>query len=476
MNSSKLITCIFLALVYIFLPLFAQVRPPLLISPLSITPKKSSVSTTIQTDKETKEKAEETSTLWGGENLTQEVKEIEGIPVKVFSLTGNSWIMHKKVRLTSSKIEVIGEDALKASLVGGVKVDDPENKISFYSSGAEYDKLSETIEFKTRSKLFFTDTNNKKTKIAAGKIKRLIAEYRTELNESVVIENDEYIILSDSAIFQEKEKVLVMEGYPYIFGKQSFLTGSKIKYDSQKNTTSLEENTQLFSFSIENPKKKTDEDIIEESTPSSDSNTDENTSNEVIKERVITSFSGDTLVSGNSKGSSFVSMDGNAKVIRPDTEFSADNIKAFGEGNRDINALGNVIFFDKENRFKIYGSKLEHFDKESYSHVTEDARMEFLSKDLEAVSATITAIEIERFGDKKELVARGNVKIVSENLTALGEYATYFEEQKKLELTGNTRVVRDGNTIQCGKVLVFPEENRVVITDGIKLKEPKPKK
>ena len=470
---NKLLLIVFI----VSLDLSAQVRPSLLISPLSIVPKKNSaITTVVSTELETKDPTEEVPTLWGGENLTQEVKDIDGVPVKVFSLTGNSWIMHKKVRLTSSKIEVMGEDAIKASLVGGVKVDDPENKISFYSSNADYDKLSEIIEFKTRSKLFFTDTNNKKTKITAGKIKRLLAEFKTELNEAVVIENDEYIILSDSAIFQEKEKVLVMEGYPYIFGKQSFLTGSKIKYDSQKNTTSLEENTQLFSFSMETPKKKTEEeDIINESDPS-EPKTDEDVSPDVLKERVLTSFSGDTLVSSSSKGSSSIRMNGNAKIYRPDSEFLADSIKAFGEGNRDINALGNVIFFDKENRFKIYGSKLEHFDKESYTHVTEDAKMEFLSKDQETVSATITAIEIERFGDKKELVARGNVKIVSENVTAFGEYATYFEEQKKLELTGNTRVVRDGNTIQCGKVLVFPEENRVIITDGIKLKEPKPKK
>ncbi|MCX7999069.1 MAG: hypothetical protein N3A69_08990, partial [Leptospiraceae bacterium] len=70
-------------------------------------------------------------------------------------------------------------------------------------------------------------------------------------------------------------------------------------------------------------------------------------------------------------------------------------------------------------------------------------KVEFLDSE-ENTKASLTAYEIERFADKKEIVARGNVKIESEDSIARGQYATYFEESKKIILEGNPSLERGG--------------------------------
>ena len=72
-------------------------------------------------------------------------------------------------------------------------------------------------------------------------------------------------------------------------------------------------------------------------------------------------------------------MFGNAKMKRPDTEFQATYIKAFGKNNEKVEARENVTMVDYENNVRLSGNLLE-YDKESeYTHITEDAKIEFLS-------------------------------------------------------------------------------------------------
>ena len=161
-------------------------------------------------------------------------------------------------------------------------------------------------------------------------------------------------------------------------------------------------------------------------------------------------------------------MYGNAHLVRPDLIFDANYIKAFGENSKNIEAKDSIQFLDLENHVKLMGNTLEHNEENGYTHITDDTKVEFLNKDNSKVQATMTAMEIERFNEKKEIVARGDVKVKTENSTLYGEYATYYEEKENMVLEGNPRMTKDKNTVRSGKIILYPSKNRVLLTDGIK--------
>ncbi|HNI28645.1 MAG TPA: hypothetical protein PLJ29_19955, partial [Leptospiraceae bacterium] len=83
------------------------------------------------------------------------------------------------------------------------------------------------------------------------------------------------------------------------------------------------------------------------------------------------------------------------------------------------------------------------------------------------VKSTLRCVELERFGERKEMVARGNVVIESEESIIRGDYGTYFEEEKKLVVEGNPTLEKEGSTVRSGKIIIYPEENKVLLTDGL---------
>lgn len=434
------------------------VRPPLLISPLDIDNQSIPIPEKAK-EKEEKQKKSGDPTNWGGNSLTQEEKEIEGIKTKVYSLKGSAWILHKNVRLSAYSIEIVGQDALKGYLRGKVKVVDPEHNLKLTGANGVYDKLAETIVLKGRPTLYYTDKKNKTTKVSAPYIKRYMAESKTVLEKEVIVENPDYSIFGDSAVYYENDRIIELDNYPYFFGEEVFLTGRKGTYESESKRAVLEEDTILMKLSMENKKEKKNKNSKKQ---------EEKKTNEE-KQRIVSVFTGDKLIhETDPKGGKSVGMYGNAHLVRPDVIFDASYIKAFGENLREIEAKESVTFLDLEDHIRLTGNTLEHSEESGYTHITDEPIVEFLNKDHSKVEATMTSTEIERFQDKKEIVARGNVTVKTQNAVLLGEYATYFEEKEFMELKGNPRMIKDENMVRSGKIVLFPSENRILLTDGIK--------
>lgn len=458
----------FFLLIGFFFLFSAISRPPILISPYQQQSNSSTAtdsSLVIPTEKPEEEK-EKIPTTWGANTLTQEQKEIDGLEVTVFTLQDGAWIQHKSSRLSSNRIQIVGKDAVKGSLKGGVRVSDPKNRIYLYARSAEYDKYEEEIDLRGRPRLIYYDKEKRRTKITAERIKRFMAQSKTILYGRVLIENRDYVILTDSAVFYESRKTLQMDNYPFIFGKSSFLTAEKVLYNSETNRNELIGHASFFRYSYEKKNK---------SNPLTDSKDRiEPPEQEVEKQKILTIFSGNKLIyQGGEGNNSYIGMFGNAKLFRPDAEFTAEYVKAFGDKKRDIEAKNGVRFYDKENSMILYGDNFEHKNATKYTHLTENARIDFLQKGKEEVNATLYAVEIERFGDRKEIVARGNLSIQSENATAYGEYATFSEQEKKLVVEGNPRLKRKNKILYCGKIVLYPQLNRAFITDGIRVKSEK---
>lgn len=435
--------------------LLAQTRPPLLIPP--ITPFEVSSYSTKDSKKP------QIPTSWGGNSLTQQTKTIQGIPFTTFSLDGGAWIYHKKVKLSASSIEVVGEDALMGFLKGGVKVEDKENHIFFTAQKATYNKFEETILLEGRPTLYYKGANNKTTKITAPIIKRYMTESKVILEGKVIMEDGEFTIIGDNGTYYEKENEFVIDDYPFIFGKQIFATAEKATYNNVLKKTILQNKALIAQISYETKSVNLQD--------TSDSvKIDKNIQKKEVeeKERVLTLFNGDMLEYQIKTDAleAFIKLNGNVNIYHKTYHYFGNSIRAFGEGFKNLDTKEEFSFLDKVNQFKLSGNVFEHFEDQNYSHVTGNPKIDFLDTQ-ENIKATLTAYEIERFADKKEIVARGNVKIEAEESIARGQYATYFEESKKIILEGNPSLERGGTRVSCGRIILFPDTNQIILSEGV---------
>ncbi|MDV6236972.1 LptA/OstA family protein [Leptospira ellisii] len=410
---------------------------------------------TIPDNPEKKETGPNFPTLWGGSALTQEDKTVSGLKVTTFSLEGGAWIQHKKVKLSANQIEVYGKDAFKGFLRGGVFVQDGDNGVTLKAGTGEYDKFEEKIYIKDRPRLFHTDKSGAKTVISATFIERNLAKKTTILKENVVIAHPQITILCKEAVFEEEEDTITTDPDPILIAKDRYLTGKQLTFHTNENKVELSGDSVLF-------QNYTDTEKVE----NKDSNgTEEKTKREV---RRIAILKGDKLISDKDEsGETRVGLYGNAKIFRHMTKMEAEKMISYGKNSSKIEARNGITIHDRENRMILSGNVLDYYKNEQYIHLTDSGKIDFLDKNSENVTSTMTAVEFERFMDKNETVIRGNVLIEGKDSSATGEYATYFEKEEKVYLEGNPTLRKNGRDIHAGRIIFFPREGRALLTDGI---------
>ncbi|PJZ26055.1 hypothetical protein CH352_05610 [Leptospira hartskeerlii] len=439
----RILTLLYLLL---FLPahLGSHSRPPLLFSAETLDPK--SFQGIGEADPKRKESF---PTFWGANALTQEDREIQGLKVTIFSLEGGAWIQHKKVKLGANRIEVFGKEAYKAFLKNGVHIEDQENGTVMRAGVGEYDKYSEMVYIKERPRLSFRDKTGKTTVISAKQIDRELSTKITKLHGGVIVNHPEVTIFCAEAVFKESEHLITTDPNPILISKNRYLSGKKLSFYTNESRILLEENTVLFQSSEET--KKDPE------------------GNEK-KQTVLTILKGDKIESRpNEENDRTVMISGNATVLRKDIKITSDNIESVGKDSRIIKARKNIKVHDRENNLLLSGNVFDYFRNENYLHLTDEGKMEFLDKNSDQVTSTITAQEFERFLDQKETVIRGNIWIKSKSTEAQGEYATYFENDESVILEGNPRINRSGKILRAGKIVFYPREGRSILTEGVHL-------
>ncbi|TGL59437.1 LptA/OstA family protein [Leptospira sarikeiensis] len=419
-------------------------RPPLLFSAETLDPK--SFQGIGEADPKRKESF---PTYWGANALTQEDREVQGLKVTIFSLEGGAWIQHKKVKLGANRIEVFGKEAYKAFLKNGVHIEDQENGTVMRAGVGEYDKYSEMVYIKERPRLTFRDKTGKTTVISAKQIDRELNTKITKLHGGVIVNHPEITIFCAEAVFNESEHLITTDPNPILLSKSRYLSGKKLSFYTNESRILLEENTVLFQTSEETKK---------------------DTNGEEKKETILTTLKGDKIESKpNEENDRTVTISGNATVLRKDLKIISDTIESVGKDSRIIKARKNIKVHDRENNLMLSGNIFDFFRNEDYMHLTEDGKMEFLEKNSDKVTSTITAQEFERFMDKKETVIRGDIRINSRSTEAQGEYATYFENEESMLLEGNPRINRAGKILRAGKIVFYPRDGRSILTEGVHL-------
>jgi lipopolysaccharide export system protein LptA len=446
-QNFKLLFFEYLILFLLTSAISSRVRPPLLLPPIEIieTDKKLFINTDVKISN-----LNRVPTSWGGGVLIQEEKEYQGFPITAYSLSEGAWILHRKIKLTASTIEIIGSDAMSGSLKGNVKVEDAENKVTLTAQKGFYDKMKETITLEGRPTLYYFNSENKLTKLTALKIIRYMKEDKIGLEGGVLLEDPDFTIISENAIYFEKASKLEMDKHPLIFGNNIFLTGNLATYNNNSKITTLTGETLIVRRSDEeNDKEKKDIEISNE-------------------EKNLTFFIGNKLEIFSKFGSreQKVELTEKAKVIQKEYLFSGENISAYGLNYKNLNSKDEFIFFDKKSNIKIFGKLFEHTEEKRYTHITEDPKIEFMDKNGD-ITSTLTSVELERFIEKKEIVARGDVQILTDNGIIRGQFATYHENEKRILVEGNPTIERDRTKISCGIVIIYPEDNRILLSDGL---------
>lgn len=440
------------------------IQPPLLIGPEDIF---QNPNLGVLPEEEKKKKKD--PTRWGGNSLTQMEKKIQGIPFTVFILGGGAWIYHNNVRISSSRIEIVGEDAIKADMLGRVVVEDKENGSTLTALKGDYDKLSDKVVLEGRPRLIYTDSEKKKTYISAKRIIRYLEEGRTVLEGQIYINNDELTVVGENAIYQDSIKTLVLDNRPLLFSENRFLSAEKLTYNTESGEVALDGEAFLVQKSLEEPKEKKEsiQDKKKKRKPSP--KTKEKTSEKVW----VTTYSSAGRMVRSTKGEiPFTALQGSAKILREDSEFYARSIRNYEKPETKeevLEAKTDVKMVDLENKTIITGKFLEHFNDRQYSHVTGDPKIEIQNEEGETTT-TITCVELERFEDRKEMVTRGNVVIQSQTSKAKGEYATYYEDEEKIVLEGDPILERDGKFLHSGKIIIYPQSDRVILSEGLNVK------
>lgn len=394
-----------------------------------------------------KENKDKIPVLWGGSSLTQEERTINGIPMKVFILGGGAYIMHKTIKLSAREIEIIGEDALIGNLKGQVIVEDFQNGVTLTAAKGIYNKMAGTVSLENNPVLV-QKKDGKIVKIHCQSIVRYLEEAKTNLAGKVVVTSDEFQVFGEDAVFSEKEDRIDLAGEPFLFSENRFLIGKTLSYFVKEGSIQLDGDATIYQVSYENKKDK------EKDT--------------TTKERVLTLFTGKTLTHQNKGKDTITSMNGDAFMYRKTSEFRA-NLLESRRNNKDIKATGNVSYLDRENAYRMEGGLLSYDKEKGYSYLTETPRIVFLDKKELTERGQLTAVFLERFDERFETVARGDVQVETQTATATGEYATYYEKRDELVLEGNPTLVKDNTKVSAGKIILFPKSDRAYLTDGLKV-------
>ncbi|MBM9589438.1 hypothetical protein JWG41_03205 [Leptospira sp. 201903075] len=399
------------------------------------------------TPEKKKDKNDKIPVLWGGSSLTQEERTINGIPMKVYILGGGAYIMHKTIKLSAREIEIIGEDALVGNLKGQVIVEDFQNGVTLTASKGTYNKMAGTVSLENNPVLV-QKKDGKVVRIHCQSIVRYLEEAKTNLAGKVVVTSDEFQVFGEDAVFSEKEDRIDLAGEPFLFSENRFLIGKTLSYFVKEGSIQLDGDATIYQVSYENKKDK------EKDT--------------TTKERVVTLFTGKTLTHQNKGKETLTSMNGDAFMYRKTSEFKA-NLLESRRNNKDIKATGNVSYLDRENAYRMEGGLLSYDKEKGYSYLTESPRIVFLDKKELNERGQLTAVFLERFDERFETVARGDVQVETQTATATGEFATYYEKRDELVLEGNPTLVKDNTKVSAGKIILFPKSDRAYLTDGLKV-------
>jgi lipopolysaccharide export system protein LptA len=156
---------------------------------------------------------------------------------KTTILTGGAEVKSDNLLLRADRIEIQGDDNQFIDCIGNVWGFEEEKNILFYTDRLRYDRREKIARLEGNSSL--EDRDNEI--VARGRFieyndKSEIAVFQI----SVRLFKDDMVCRSNYAIYNRKEKLLDLTGFPIVYKKDDIFNADKIKVDLDTDDVTME--------------------------------------------------------------------------------------------------------------------------------------------------------------------------------------------------------------------------------------------
>jgi lipopolysaccharide export system protein LptA len=152
-------------------------------------------------------------------------------------LTGNAEVRSDNLLLRADRIEIQGDDNQFIDCIGNVWGFEEEKNILFYTDRLRYDRREKIARLEGNSSL--EDRDNEI--VARGRF----IEYddkneRSVFQISVRLFKDDMVCRSEYAVYNRKDKLLDLTGFPVVYRKDDMFNADKIRVDLDTDDVTME--------------------------------------------------------------------------------------------------------------------------------------------------------------------------------------------------------------------------------------------
>lgn len=169
-------------------------------------------------------------------------------------------------------------------------------------------------------------------------------------------------------------------------------------------------------------------------------------------------FSADRVESLLASGREVTRLVGNARISTPRVIIQADSITISGEGNRFLEAQGQVIIQELERNLRLSGDLLNYDRTLDVVRIRGNGILEDQSN-----NTLVRGSIIEHRGDENMAIIQIGVRILKDGLTARADIVRYDRTTDTLELLGQPVVFSEGDEFRASRITVD------LTTDDIRL-------
>jgi lipopolysaccharide export system protein LptA len=152
-------------------------------------------------------------------------------------LTGNAEVKSDNLLLRADRIEIQGDDSQFIDCIGNVWGFEEEKNILFYTDRLRYDRREKIARLEGNSSL--EDRDNEI--VARGRFIEYDDKNETAVFQiSVRLFKDDMVCRSNYAVYNRKEKLLDLTGFPIVYKKDDVFNADKIKVDLDTDDVTME--------------------------------------------------------------------------------------------------------------------------------------------------------------------------------------------------------------------------------------------
>lgn len=416
------------------------------------------------------------TTVFSGYELIREVVEKDGLEVTRLTIRGAASIRHDQVLIQADRMVI--EDGRYGRLDGAVRFTDRKSGARLFAARAEYFRDEQRAVLSGDPYIITRAAGQGATLVSCRGIVRDLAARTTTLDGDVRVHQDLFSMNGDRAVFTDEDRTLTVESNPLLFGRNVFLTGDRLIYETAERRIKLDGRVIYMSRTApasraEEPAGPPDleryarEGGRSPAPPDAQAAEDEAAANDVD---LPSTLSGASLVHEFPReGPARTTMRGDVLLTRGESlRLTAPEIVAYGRDFALLHVDQGVEMIDRERGVQVRARVLDFDRKAELLRLEGEPEIAFLDRQTAEPRATLRGAVIERDFQSGSTLAWGQVEIERDAYRAVGEMASYYEDQGVIILEGNPGLRGAGNGVYAEKILFYPEKNRILLYNRIR--------